>query len=167
MKNPSIPQLLTQTPALHDCFYVVNVAAAIYHAGKYLIITRGLNETNAPGTLSLPGGKIERAGQATGIVEQTLRREVREETSVEMQAGLVYVRSKAFTTHNGMPVVDLMFLARYASGVPHPSADAEPGEIAGVAWMALEEVLGHPLAPAWTRTDLRDAEAMRQMLGWE
>lgn len=64
---------------------------------------------------------------------------------------LLYVRSKAFTTHNGLPVVDLMFLARYASGVPRASADAEPGEIAGVAWMTLEKVLRHPLAPAWTR----------------
>jgi 8-oxo-dGTP diphosphatase len=164
-RKHKIARLLQETPALLDCLYIINVEAAVYHQGRYLMILRGPAEANAPGTLSFPGGKIERAGDSPEIVEATLRREIREEAGVEV-ADLVYLKSKSFTGADGKPIVDLFFLARYQSGEPGVSAEPEPGEIAGLAWMDPAEVLSHPKAPAWTREDLRDAEIARQRLGW-
>lgn len=165
VENHPIVQRIFKEPALVDCLYIVNVEAAIYHQGKFLMIVRGENEANAPGTLSFPGGKIERAGAAQDIVEVTLRREIREEAGVEV-GELVYVKSKSFIGSDGKPIVDLFFLTRYFSGEPKVSAEAEPGEVAGLAWMELDKVLQHPKAPAWTRSDLVDAENLRERLGW-
>jgi 8-oxo-dGTP pyrophosphatase MutT (NUDIX family) len=130
------------------------------------MIVRGQNVDNAPGTLSFPGGKVERAGDASDIVENTLRREIREEAGVTVLPELLYVKSKSFTGNDGKPIIDLLFLTRYASGDPAVSAGAEPGEIAGLAWMAPADVLHHPLAPTWTRADLRDADTLRRKMGW-
>jgi 8-oxo-dGTP diphosphatase len=161
-----LSSLLSRSPKLLDCLYIVNVEAAVYHEGRYLMIVRGMNEANAPGTLSFPGGKIEGARDEPDVVEATLRREIREETGLAVGPELVYVQSKAFTGSDGKPIVDLLFICRYASGEPAITAEAEGGEVAGLAWMTAEEILAHPKAPAWTRADLHSVEQMRQRLGW-
>jgi 8-oxo-dGTP diphosphatase len=166
-----VAHLLQQEPALLDCLYLVNVEAAVYHQGRYLMIIRGMNESTAPGTLSFPGGKVERAGETPDILEATLRREIREETGVEVGAELVYVHSRSFIGGNAdrglKPILDLLFLCRYQSGEAQVTGAAEPGEIAGLAWRAVAEVLADPLAPDWTLRDLLAADAARQKLGWE
>lgn len=143
--------------------YVVNVEAAIFKDGRYLMVVRGQEESHAPGGLALVGGKVENAGAASDVLEETLRREVREEVAVELDRDLAYIRSSAFVTEGGDPVVDIGFLCRYASGTP---TIGDPGEVAAMQWMAPEEILADPRMPPWTRQSIERAEAIRSAKGW-
>ena len=141
--------------------YIVNVEGAIVKDGRYLMIVRG-EEEYAPGGLTLPGGKVEGAGSLDSILEETLRREIAEETGVEVHAEMVYVRSSAFIA-DGQPVVDVVFLCRHKAGT---AVAADPGEVAAVHWMTPSEAVAHPETPSWTRQSLELAEKKRLAKGW-
>src|SRR6187551_3433349 len=96
--------------------YIVNVEVAIVRDARFLMIVRGPGEMHAPDTLSLPGGKVEGEGQIEDILEVTARREAVEEVGVTLDATLAYVRSVAFVSDEGDPVVDIVFLGRYVGG---------------------------------------------------
>jgi ADP-ribose pyrophosphatase YjhB (NUDIX family) len=145
-------------------WYIVNVEAAILDQdGRYLMIVRGKEESHAPGVLTLVGGKVESAGNTGEILEATLRREVREEVAVEIHDDIAYLESNAFVADDGDPVVDIVFLCRYAGGTP---AIGDPGEVAAVRWMTPAEILAHPLTPPWTRASIERAERVRLAEGW-
>jgi 8-oxo-dGTP diphosphatase len=138
--------------------YIVNVEAAIYRDDKYLMIMRGSEEMQSPGTLALPGGKVDIVGTLNAILEETLQREVREEVNVEIEPGLKYVESKTFLMDTGYPVVDIVFLCRYKSGEPYIR---DPHEVESIHWMTAQEILEQPDAPDWTRQSIRLAEELR------
>jgi ADP-ribose pyrophosphatase YjhB (NUDIX family) len=140
--------------------YAVNVEAAILKNGQYLMIVRGEQESHAPGVLTLVGGKVESAGDVHNILEETLRREVREEVAIEIQDDMEYIESKAFVADDGEPVIDVVFLCRYAGGAP---TIADRGEVAAVQWMTAQEVLAHPQVPEWTRRSIELAERIRRV----
>lgn len=141
--------------------YIVNVEAAIYQGDKYLMIVRGRGETESPGELALPGGKVDIVGTLDRILEETLQREVREEVNVEIEPGLHYVESKTFLMNTGYPVVDIVFLCRYKSGEPE-IRDAQ--EVESIRWMTAQEILDLPEAPDWTRQSIRLAEELRRQV---
>lgn len=143
--------------------YVVNVEAVIARGGRYLLIVRGPGETHAPGTLSVPGGKVEGVGQSEDILEETARREALEEVGVTLDATLAYVRSVAFVTDDGDPVVNVVFLGRYAGGEP---TIFDPDEVAALRWLTAAEVAADPQTPPWTRRSVALAEETRLRLGW-
>ncbi len=143
--------------------YIVNVEAAIVRDGRFLLIVRGPGETHAPGTLSMPGGKVEGEGQIEDILEETVRREAVEEVGVTLDATLAYVRSVAFVSDEGDPVVDIVFLGRYAGGEPTVS---DPEEVAAIRWLTAAEVAADPHAPSWTRRSIALAEETRLRFGW-
>jgi len=126
---------------LQSHWYVVNVEAAILRDGRYLMIVRGEQESHAPGVLTLVGGKVENAGDVDDVLEETLRREIKEEVAVEIEDEVAYIESKAFVADDGEPVIDIVFLCRYKSGTP---TIADPGEVAALQWMAPEQILAHP-----------------------
>ena len=145
--------------------YVVNVEAAVFRGGEYLLAERSPKEDHAPETLSLIGGKVEagEAGEAgTQVLEGTVRRELREEVGVEIDA-VEYVTSNAFVSDGGASVVNVVFLARYASGEPRP---LEPEEVAAVHWMRPASVLDSDDVPVFTQQYVERVEETRQQLGW-
>jgi len=144
---------------MSDETYVVNVEAAIFHDDRWLMIMRSAEEAHAAGTLSFAGGKVEGAGVADNILEETLRREIAEEVSVTVAGTMRYVESKSFVADDGLPVIDVVFLCHYESGEPHA---LDPAEVASVAWMTFDEVMAHPKTPAWTRQRLRLAAALQR-----
>ena len=143
--------------------YIVNVEAAIVKDGHYLMIIRGEQETHAPGALSLPGGKVEDAGNADNILERTLRREIAEEVGIEAYADMEYIQSTAFIADDGEPVVNVVFLCQYKAGTP---TLGDSGEVAAIQWMTAEEVLEDPKTPEWTRQTIERAERKRAGKGW-
>ena len=143
--------------------HIVNVEVAIVRDGRFLLIVRGPGETHAPGTLSLPGGKVEGEGQIEEILEETVRREAAEEVGVTLAPTLAYVRSVAFVADDGDPVVDIVFLGRYAGGEP---VVFDPEEVAEIRWLAAADVAADPHAPPWTRRSVALAEETRLRLGW-
>lgn len=145
--------------------FVVNTGAFIWHDGRYLMMVRGAGEEIAPGALTQPGGKIDADGPLQDAVEETLRREIREEVGVEV-ADTVYVESHTFDgTFAGrtFPVLDLVFLCRYVSGEPRAE---DPEEVAGIEWLTPEALARDTRVMPWTRKSLERVEAVRARLGW-
>jgi 8-oxo-dGTP pyrophosphatase MutT (NUDIX family) len=147
----------------HSFWYIVNVEAAIFYDGRYLIIVRGPEESHAPGGLAMPGGKVEMSGSVPDVLEATLRREIVEEVGVEVQDEMAYVESNAFVADDGEPVVDVVFLCRYKRGTP---TIADPGEVAAIQWMTPAEILSHPEIALWTRQSIARAERVRATRQW-
>lgn len=141
--------------------YIVNVEGAIVKDGRYLMVVRG-EEEYAPGGLSFPGGKVEGAGSADDVLEETLRREITEEVGLQVHAEMAYLRSSAFVAE-GTPVVDVVFLCRWKSG---EAVAADPAEVAAVHWMTAAEAIAHAETPPWTRLSLELAEKVRLERGW-
>jgi ADP-ribose pyrophosphatase YjhB (NUDIX family) len=123
----------------------------------YLMIIRGEGEEYLPGVLTLPGGKVEEAGDIPRVLEETVRREIREETGVEVHPEMVYLESKSFGAL-GDRVIDVVFMCRYLSGTP---TIADPGEVAAIHWMTAEQVFEHSKTPEWTRRSIELAEERR------
>lgn len=138
-------------------FFIVNVEGVVRRGERYLLTVRSEHEANAPGTLALPGGKVEFSDAVHGTLEHTLAREIREETGVEVN-GPVYLESKWFRADDGDPVVDTVFLCDYKGG---DAGIGDPDEIAEVLWLTAAEVAAHPKAPPWTRQSVEKAERLR------
>ncbi len=141
--------------------FIVNVEGAIFRGDRWLIVKRSSEESHAAGTLSLVGGKVEEEGHAEAILERTLIREIDEEVGIRVKERLYYVRSTTFTTDDGIPVVDVVFLCEYASG---NARNKSPDEVDGVFWMTYEEIMDDPNSPIWLRDHVKQAEIIRQGL---
>jgi 8-oxo-dGTP pyrophosphatase MutT (NUDIX family) len=94
--------------------------------GKYLITKRSMQEKAFPGKWTVPGGNLETddyvnlppttaAGQWYNVLENTMRREVRGETGVEIGKP-EYLLDLTFIRPDGIPVVVLSYFASYESG---------------------------------------------------
>lgn len=134
--------------------FIVNVEGVVKRGERYLLTVRSERESHAPGTLSLPGGKVEYGDAAQDTLEATLKRESLEETGV-ITDNPVYLESKGFRADDGEAVVDVVFFCEYASG---DAAARDPAEIAEVLWLTAAEVAAHPKTPAWTRESIEKAE---------
>jgi 8-oxo-dGTP pyrophosphatase MutT (NUDIX family) len=140
---------------------LVNVEAAVYHDGRYLMIVRGTEEDHAAGVLAFPGGKLDYEVMPD-ILERTAAREVREEVGIEVDR-IEYVEAHTLTVPDGTPVLDVVFLCRYRSGTP---VIADPGEVADLRWMTADEILADPASPPWMAPSLTLVERKREALGW-
>ncbi|MHA1995411.1 MAG: NUDIX hydrolase [Candidatus Hodarchaeales archaeon] len=139
-------------------FYIVNVEAAIFKGKKWLLIERSEKEEYGGGLLSFVGGKVDKTENSAKILEQTLIREIDEEIGVEIEDKMTYVNSNLFLALE-QPVVDIIFLCKYKSGVPHCKS---PDEVAKIYWMTLEEVRSHPNIPVWFERNIILAEEVRK-----
>lgn len=144
-----------------DRTYVLNVEGTVSNDGAYLLGTRSQAEEHAAGVLSLIGGTVD-AEPDDDVLQATVRREIQEETTVEV-GEMAYVESHQFHTDDGTPVVNVVFLCRYESGT---AVAAEPEEITSVQWLSAEEITSHPDAQPWTRRSVEKAERRRIELGW-
>ena len=143
-------------------WYIVNVEGAVIKDGRYLMIIRGEEEEHAAGMLAFPGGKVENNEMASRVLEETLRRELREEVDIEVDDEIVYVDSGSFVADDE-PVVDVVFLCRYRNGEPKA---CDPQEVAAVQWMTLEEISAHPKSPPWMDPVIKRVENSRVEKGW-
>jgi 8-oxo-dGTP diphosphatase len=142
--------------------YVVNVEAAVYRDGEYLLARRAEKEGHAAGLWSLVGGKVEAVAEARDVLESTVRREVREEVGVEL-GRTAYVESAAFVGDGGSHVVNVVFLCEHDEGVPEVR---EPEELSAVEWYPPDAVEGNDDVPGFTREYVANAESRRERLDW-
>lgn len=146
-----------------DDTFIVNIEGGIWRDGRYLTIIRGEEEDHAAGLLAFVGGKVEGvAALDDDVFENTLKREIREEVGLEVDQ-VTYVQSRMFTADNGDPVINVVFLCRWAGGSLHIS---DPGEVADAQWLRPQEILAHPRTPPWISGYLQAIEQVRIRLGW-
>ncbi|MBI4175462.1 NUDIX domain-containing protein [Candidatus Berkelbacteria bacterium] len=117
--------------------------------GKILIAKRALHEKAYPGRWTVPGGKVDRAKYEQtpkttndawyGVVEETLREEVREETGVEIETPQ-YLLDCIFIRPDDLPVVVLSFWAKWKSGAVVLSKD-----LSEYAWIDPAEAVNYDL----------------------
>lgn len=136
--------------------FIVNVEGAIYKSGKWLLIRRSEKEEYAGGSLSLVGGKVEKEGISTDILEKTLKREISEEVGIEV-SNLRYVNSSSFVTDSGINVVDIVFLCDHESGEPFAKS---PDEVDEVIWMTTQQVLNNSNLPIYLKENIKLAEKL-------
>jgi len=118
-------------------------------AGKYLILRRSLQKKAFPGKWTVPGGGLETddyinlpasgAGQWYHAVEVSLRREIKEETGLEVGA-LNYLLDIAFIRPDGVPVVILSYWTNYKAGEVKLDEDS-----IDYAWVSYEEAKNYDL----------------------
>ncbi|NLY67321.1 MAG: NUDIX domain-containing protein [Tissierellia bacterium] len=143
--------------------YVVNVEGAIHKDDKWLIIKRSEKEEHGPGLMTLVGGKVEIDEVQDGVLEDTLRREIREEVGIEVSDTMHYLESKTFLLADGQMVVDVVFVCKYKSGEARP---VDTNEVGQIYWMTCEEVVDNGKAPIWLKESIKKAEEVRLKAGW-
>jgi 8-oxo-dGTP pyrophosphatase MutT (NUDIX family) len=119
--------------------------------GKYLIVKRGDDLPVLPGRWHVPGGGLSMDDydhlpsstpndkQWYFVIEEALRREVREEVNLEI-GKLEYLLDVAFIRPDGVPVIVLTYSAPYKSGEIKPTEEAVDH-----AWITLEEAKNYDL----------------------
>lgn len=131
LKNPD--------PHLH----YVAVTAIIHKNGKYLITERSPNEKAFPNMWTVPGGKISVQDYISlpkttpsawyGAVEETLKREVKEEVNLEISS-IRYLIDMTLMRPDGVSVIVLSFYADHKSGKVKLDDDA-----VDFAWVSAKE----------------------------
>lgn len=116
--------------------YVVNVDCAVARDDEYLFIERAASEEHAADQLAFPGGKLESPPDGADAIAATARREVREETGVEVR-DVAYVTSGTFESDTGHRVLNVVVTGAYDGGEAHPR---EPEEVRAVHWLGVEEL---------------------------
>ena len=136
--------------------FLVNVEGVVFDGDRYLMAVRSMEEEHAPGTLAFPGGCVEHWPMEE-VLEETVRREIREEVDVEV-GECVYVESHSFGADS--PCVDIVFLCRYVSGVARA---VDPSEVSDVVWMAFDEAMADQRTPPWIQKSLILADRRRRL----
>lgn len=123
--------------------------AIIHKNGKYLLLQRSLNKKAFPGKWTVPGGGLElddyiNTPKTTSdhwyfAVENSLRREVKEETGLEV-GKLKYLLDMTFVRPDGIPVVILSYYCDYKSGDVRLDEDN-----INYAWVSYEEAKNYDL----------------------
>lgn len=138
--------MATYDPTLHE----VAITAIVVKDGKYLITRRDAEKRRWPGMWTVPGGRLSKDDYLQmekdtkdywyNVLERTLRREVKEETGIEIR-DIRYVTSLATVHDDGVPSLVISCMAEYDSG----DIALQPGETDAYAWVTLEEAKTYAL----------------------
>lgn len=118
-------------------------------ATRYLITQRADHEKTFPGKWTVPGGKMETSDYTDlpretehywyNVLEKALKREVQEETGLQIK-NIRYITSLARITNDGYGSVVLSFAADYACGNVQLDSDMKD-----FAWVTYEEAKNYDL----------------------
>ena len=155
------------SPHLHE----VAITAIVVKDGKYLITRRSATKKRFPGKWTVPGGKLETDDYLAlpkdtehywyNVLEQTLRREVREEVGIEIEH-IEYLTSLATVHADGNPSLVISCIADYKEG----EITMQPAELDMYTWVSLEEAKEYDLIDG-IYDELSMAEAKRKGLRHE
>jgi 8-oxo-dGTP pyrophosphatase MutT (NUDIX family) len=128
--------------------FAVTVCVLLHRNGRWLLSVRSPGVAYAPGRLGLVGGHVDVDSPTPAVLEVTARREVAEETGLDLAAvPLTYLESEFFVTGQGERQVTVTFVA------PAPAAAVAsvtaPAELSEVGWWTRREVAADPRSPPW------------------
>lgn len=117
-------------PILH----IVLVKGWVMKDSKFLIARRGPHELQEPGAWALPGGKVDDPIEKD-IIENTLKREIKEEVSVDIGEDIKYLCSSSFIRKDNIHVVSLTFLCNWDHGEAQALDETDE-----VKWLSIDEL---------------------------
>jgi len=123
--------------------FVVNVEGLIMKGDKVLIGKRSIKEKHAGGQLSLIGGTVEVAGNSNDILENNLKREIMEETGLEV-GNFKYVNNTSFVTTSGTDVINIVFSCDWLSG---EAVVKDKDEVSELIWLTFDEIINNENSP--------------------
>jgi 8-oxo-dGTP diphosphatase len=136
--------------------FPVNVCAVLHRDGRWLLNVRAEDAGYAPGTIGLIGGHIEPTDGPERVFEFAIRREVAEETGIDLTGTpLHYLESEAYTGPDEQIVLTVTFAAELPPGT-EPDAD-QAVEQAELAWWTLDDLEADPRCAPWTSRLVRRA----------
>jgi 8-oxo-dGTP diphosphatase len=129
--------------------YVV-ATGIILKDGKFLIAKRAMHEKAFPEKWTVPGGKLNMSdyslkeqdttsGQWYYVLENLLRREVKEEVNLEIE-NIRYLTSLVYIRSDGIPTLTISLFADYQFGEVKLCKD-----LTEFAWVNLEEAKNYDL----------------------
>ena len=121
--------------------HVVAVFAFVEKDGKILLTKRSLNDPQAGGQWSVPGGKVDLI-EKPDVILDTLKKEVMEEVGIEIGDDIDLVWDEGFYRVSGHHVIGLTFLCKWKKGEAKPLEDQE--EVRWVNKKDLENFSGLP-----------------------
>ena len=128
--------------------FAVTVCVLLHRNGRWLLSIRAPGVAYAPGHLGLIGGHVETDAPTRDVLELTARREVAEETGLDLAAvPLTYLESEYFLTEQGERQVTVTFVAPAPAGAV--AAVTAPAELSDVGWWTQEEAAADPRCPPW------------------
>lgn len=135
-----------QNQLLHE----VVITAIIVKDNKFLITRRSPNKKRFPSMRTVPGGKLETDDYINlpkstefywyNILEQVLRREVKEEVGLEID-NIEYITSLATVHKDGNPSLVISCIAKYVSG----EVQLQQDETDDFKWVTIEEAKSYKL----------------------
>lgn len=142
--------------------YEANVCVLLRRAGRWLLTVRGPDVAYAPGAIGMVGGHVEPA-VGPGILEETARREAREETGLELDGvALHYLASELYLGADDQPVLTVTYVGELPPG-PEPRV-ADPEELTAVGWWTTAELAAAAACPPWLPPLVADAEDLLDRL---
>lgn len=116
--------------------YSVIVNGVVVKNGKILLAQRSMEEKHVPGCWSPPGGKLEEDTRTWHSLEKATKREVLEETGVEVEDKMHFLVNNTFRhDEDNLLVIATVFLCKWKSGEPKPLEDT-----IAARWITEEEV---------------------------
>ncbi|MDD4662072.1 MAG: NUDIX domain-containing protein [Candidatus Pacebacteria bacterium] len=117
--------------------------ALIVKDRKILISQRGSNEKHDPLKWTIPGGKVEQTqGNVWNILEETLKREIKEEVGLTIKDGVKLISNNTFIRTGGQHVIALVFICCWDSGIAKPCEDTND-----VAWIEEKDLEFYDFSP--------------------
>ncbi|MBU4204633.1 NUDIX domain-containing protein [Patescibacteria group bacterium] len=130
------PKTKTENPKPEKNKYCVIVNGVVVKDGKILLAQRSAEEKHVPGRWSPPGGKLERTGTVWHALEKTVKKEILEETGVEVEDEMQPLINNTFQhEEDDLLVLANVFLCKYKSGEPEPLEDTT-----AVRWVGEDEI---------------------------
>lgn len=118
--------------------YEANVCVLLRRDDRWLLSRRSARAAYAPGQIGLIGGHVEPV-VGTGVLEATGRREVAEETGLDLTTvPLHYLDSALYLGADGQPVLTVTYAGELPPG-PEPVL-GDPVELAAVGWWSRAEL---------------------------
>ncbi len=157
----------------HQLLHEVAITAILVKDGKYLITRRVLSKKRFPGKWTVPGGKLETSDYIDlpkdtedcwyNVLERVVRREVREETGLEIK-NIEYVVSLALIDKEGTPVLIISCMADWESG----EVVLQESETDHYAWVSLAEAKNHELIGGiYEELEMADARRRGEKSEWK
>ncbi len=125
---------------MKDLFKLIVSCVILNDKGQVLLGKRSLSEDVFPGLWGIPGGKIEADQTGKDIVEETLKREAKEEMGIEIEVGEYLESSCRISEDSGK--IYLIFSAKHLSGEPQALEDTDE-----VKWWSVKDLNPEQLTP--------------------